>query len=162
MGRGFSLVEMLVVMAIIAVLMGIVLPLMQSAMLRAHVGTMASNTRIVQNAFKQHFIDYNMYPNSDNAPAFELDTFEPLLSEGYYDGHILGHLVDEQADDYDSPDDEGINQEFWLEVTLDFDPSVRFLVADSNDAPLSGGDYVDGIFLYKDGVLHSLTAPINH
>jgi prepilin-type N-terminal cleavage/methylation domain-containing protein len=162
MTRGFSLIEVLVVMAIIAVLMGIVVPLMQAAMLRAHVGTMVSDARIVQNAFKQHFIDYNMYPNESSAPAFELATFEPLVSEGYYDGRIVGKLEGGQADDYGSPDDEGINQEFWLELTLDFDPTVRFLVADSNNAPLSGGDHVDGIYLYKNGVLHPLTSPIDH
>jgi len=161
MARGFSLVELLVVVAIIAVLMGIALPLMQTAILRAHVGAMASDARIVQNAFKQHFIDFNMYPNESASPAFELATFEPLVGEGYYDGRILSDLEDSQADGYASPDDEGINQEFWLEMTLDFDPSVRFLVADSNNAPLSAGDHVDGIYLYKNGVLHPLTAPID-
>jgi hypothetical protein len=38
-------------------------------------------------------------------------------------------------------------------MTLKADPSARVLVADSDDAPLSGGEYVDGIFLYKDGEL---------
>jgi prepilin-type N-terminal cleavage/methylation domain-containing protein len=162
MAKGFSLIELLVVVAIIAVIMGIMVPLMQSAMLRAHVGAMASDSRIVHTAFKQYYIDYDMYPHSADSPAFELDTFEPLVSEGYYDGRVVGKLVNEKADAYDSPDDEGINQEFWIEMTLDFDPTVRFLVADSDNAPLAGGDYVDGIFLYKNGTLHALTAPIDH
>ncbi len=161
MHRGFSLVELLVVVAIIAVLMGITIPLMQGAMLRAHVGAMASDARIVHNAFKQHFIDFDMYPNSTDPPAFDLVTFEPLVGEGYYDGRIVGRLENGAADGYDSPDDQGINQEYWIELTLDFNPSVRFLLADSDDAPLSGGDYMDGIYLYKNGVLHPLTSPID-
>ena len=161
MSRGFSLIELLVVVAIIAVLMGIMVPLMQSAMLRAHVGAMASDCRVVHTAFKQHYLDFNMYPNSSNPPAFALDTFEPLVGQGYYDGRIAGHLEGLAADAYDSPDDEGINQEFWLEMTMDFDPTVRFLVADSNDAPLSGGTDMDGVYLYKNGVLRSLNRPVD-
>jgi prepilin-type N-terminal cleavage/methylation domain-containing protein len=161
MDRGFSLVELLVVVAIIAVLMGIMVPIMQSAMLRAHVGAMSSDARVVQTAFKQFFVDYDMYPHSVDAPAFELDTFEPLVSGGYYDGDVVARLINARADAYDSPDDRGINQEFWVEMTLAYDPSVRFLIADSDNAPLSGGDHMDGIFLYKNGVLHALTSPVD-
>ncbi len=160
MAKGFSLLELLVVVAIIGVLMAITVPLMQSAMLRAHVGSMAVNSRIIFNAFQRYYIDFNMYPNSSNPPAFELDTFEPLVNLNYYDGHVLTKLASEQADGFDSPDDEGINQEFWLEMTLAFDPTVRFLVVDSDNAPLSGGDDMAGVFLYKNGVLHSLNDPV--
>jgi prepilin-type N-terminal cleavage/methylation domain-containing protein len=159
--RGFSLLEVLVVVAIIAVLAGILIPILQTAMLRARVGAMASDARTMHTAFKQFFIDFDMYPNSSDAPAFELNTFEPLVSEGYYDGRLVNRMANGQADGYDSPDDLGINQEFWIEFTLAADPSVRFLVADSDDAPLAGGDYVDGVYLYKDGVLHPLTAPVD-
>lgn len=161
MNRGFSLLELLVVTAIIGVLMAITVPMMQSAMLRAHVGTTAAASRVVFNAFQRFYIDFNMYPNATNAPAFELDTFEPLVANNYYDSQILVKLENAQADAYDSPDDEGINQEFWLEMTLDYDPSVRFLVADSDNAPLSGGDQMAGVYLYKDGVLRSLNDPVN-
>ena len=161
MPKGFSLLELLVVVAIIGVLMAITIPIMQSAMLRAHVGTMASGSRIVFNAFQRYFIDFNMYPNSVDAPAFELDTFEPLITENYYDGQLLTRLDSGQADAFDSPDDEGINQEFWLEMTLDYDHSVRFLVADSDNAPLSGGDHMAGVYMYKNGVLHSLNDPVH-
>ena len=161
MAKGFSLLELLVVVAIIGVLMAITVPIMQSAMLRAHVGTMASSSRNVFNSFQRYYIDFNMYPNAVDAPAFELDTFDPLVSLDYYDGQILTKLENAQADGFDSPDDEGINQEFWLEMTLAYDPTVRFLVADSDNAPLSGGDHVAGVFLYKNGVLHSLNDPVN-
>ena len=158
--RGFSLLEVLIVVAIIAVIMGIMVPLMQAAMLRAHVGAMASDSRIIHSAFKRYFIDFDMYPNSSAAPVFELNTFEPLVAEGYYDGRILGKLEGGTVDGYDSPDDEGINQEFWLEYSMDFEPTVRFLVVDSDNAPLSGGDYMDGIYLYRNGVLHTLNSPL--
>ena len=100
-----------------------------------------------------------MYPNVSSAPAFELDTFEPLVGQGYYNAHVLSRLQNQQADAYDSPDDLGTNQEFWLEFTLEYDPTIRFLVADSDDAPLWGGDFADEIYLYRNGVLTPIGKP---
>ncbi len=65
-------------------------------------------------------------------------------------------LVGGKADAYDSPDDLGPNQEFWIEVTLVLDPTIRFVVANSNDAPLGGGQWLDGIYMYKNGILQHL------
>jgi prepilin-type N-terminal cleavage/methylation domain-containing protein len=160
MRKGFSLVELLIVMAIIAILVAITTPLMRAAILRAHVGAMAADAKAIQIAFKRHFIDFHMYPNASSDPKFDLATFDPLVSEGYYDNRIISKLQGEKADAYDSPDDMGQNQEFWLEMTLKYEPSIRFLVVDSDDAPLSGGEFMDGIFLYRDGELRSLKTPI--
>ena len=150
---GFSLLELLIVMAIIFIISSILIPMFQAALLRAHISAIAVDAKALHGAFKQHFIDENRYPNSFDAPAFNLATFEPLVSMGYYDGRVTPKLVGEQADGYESPDDEGVNQEFWLEMTLNYDPSIRFLVADSDNAPLGGGDYFDGIYLFRNGVL---------
>lgn len=150
---GFSLLEMLIVMAIILIISGITVPMMRAALLRAHIAAVATDAKTLHQAFKQHYLDMNMYPNASDSPAFNLATFEPLVSMGYCDNAITPQLADDQADAYDSPDDRGVNQEFWLELTLKYDPSVRFLVADSDDAPLGGGDYFDGIYLFRDGVL---------
>ena len=38
-------------------------------------------------------------------------------------------------------------------MTLKRDPSIRLLVARSDDAPLSGGVWLDGVFIYRDGRL---------
>jgi len=159
--KGYSLIELLVVAATLAVIMAITVPLMRSAILRAEVASLAADSKTIHLAFKRFYIDNDMYPNSGSAPSFDLGSFEPLVSEGYYDAHVLGKLVDGAADGYDSPDDRGVNQEFWLEMTLKYDPSVRFLVVDSDDAPLSPGVFRDGIYLYRNGVLAPLTVPVS-
>jgi prepilin-type N-terminal cleavage/methylation domain-containing protein len=154
--KGFSLLELLVVVAIIAVLTAIAIPLMRDAIVRAHISAAATDAKAIYVAFKRHHMDTSMYPYASNEPAFQLDTFEPLVSMGYYDGRLTSRLVGNTADAYDSPDDNGVNQEFWLEVSLAYDPTVRFLISDSDDAPLAGGRYMDGIFLFRNGVLTPL------
>jgi prepilin-type N-terminal cleavage/methylation domain-containing protein len=153
MARGFTLIELLIVVTIIGVLAAIAIPTLQSAILRAQVAAVAAECKTIQTAFKQHYVDEDKYPYASAAPAFQLDTFEPLRSMDYYSGDITKKLLGGKADAYDSPDDQGENREFWLEMTLKYDPSIRFLVADSDDAPLAGGQYVDGIYLYRNGVL---------
>jgi len=153
---GFSLIELLIVVAIIALVAAIALPLMRDAVVRAHISAAATDAKAIHVAFRRFHIDNSQYPYAIDDPAFELDTFEPLVSTGYYDGRIVSRLLNGQADGYDSPDDSGENQEFWLELTLAREPSVRVLISDSDDAPLSGGAYYDGIYVFHNGVLKPL------
>ena len=153
MERGFSLLELLIVVATIAVLMAIALPLFQDALTRANTSSLSSDAMALYVAFKQHYIDHSVYPDSVGATALQLDTFEPLVGLGYYSGRVGTRLLGYQADGYDAPD---LNGEFWLEMTLKVDPSIRFLIADSDNAPLAGGTYYDGVFLFLDGNLSQI------
>jgi hypothetical protein len=143
-------------MAIIAVLSAIAIPMMHDAILKAHISAAETDAKAIYTAFKRYHMDNHMYPNASSDPSFQLDTFEPLVSMKYYDGRISSRLLNDRADAYDSPDDQGRNQEFWLEFSLAYDPTVRFLVADSDDAPLGGGVYYDGFVLYRNGVMTPL------
>jgi prepilin-type N-terminal cleavage/methylation domain-containing protein len=156
MQKGFTLLELLIVVAIIAVLAAIAIPAMREALVRANIAAAAADAKELHSAFKKFYMDNNMYPYAVSSPAFQLDTFEPLVSMGYHNGHTASRLLNQRADGYDSPDDQGTNREFWLEFSLKIDPSVRFLVADSDDAPLGGGQYFDGICMFRDGVLTKL------
>jgi prepilin-type N-terminal cleavage/methylation domain-containing protein len=148
MQKGYSLIELLMVMATIAVLVAIAVPLMQDALLRASISSVATDAKSIHVAFKRYQMDNHAYPPA--GPGFQLDTFHPLTRDGYYDGRVAGMLAGDAADGYDSPAN---NQEFWLEMTLKRNPTVRFLVSDSDEAPLAGGDYFDGIFVFHGGVL---------
>ena len=156
MRRGFTVIELLVSLAIIGILAAVAIPLLSEAMLRARVNGLAAESRVVYTAFKQYYVDVEEYPNASTVPFFELDTFEPLVSLRYYRGSVTSQLLNQQADGFDSPDDQANNMEFWLEMTLATDPSIRFLVADSDNAPLGGGVYRNGVFAYQNGVLTPL------
>ena len=151
--KGFSILEVLIVLAIIGILTSIAIPELFNAKIRAQVNTVSAESKSLLTGFKQYYLDWGAYPNSVSDPAFDLTTFDPVRSAGFYNGTMINLLQNERADSYDSPDDTGPNQEFWLEMTLQSDPSVRFVVADSNDAPLSGGAILDGVYVYIDGTL---------
>ena len=149
MQKGFTLIELLVVLAVLAILMAIAIPLMQDAMLRANTSALATDAKAIYTAFKQYYVDNNLYPGTGGG-GFDVNTFEPLLGMGYYSRPITTRLRNFQADGYDAPNGRA---EFWLEITLRYDDRVRFLVSVSDGAPLAGGTYYDGIYLFLNGVL---------
>jgi hypothetical protein len=128
----------------------------RSAGARSDLRIVAGEARQLYHAFDLFYEANLAYPSAVAHPPFALDTFEPLRKRGYYRGQVSGRLAGQRADAYDSPDDRGLNQEFWLELTLASDPSVRFLVARSDDAPLGAGRWYEGAFILRDGRLEAL------
>lgn len=153
MSRGFTIVEVLIVLAILAVIAAIAIPGLHQARIKAEIGAVTADGHAIYVAFKQYYVDNGVYPNATSSPTFNLVSFDPLRSQKYYRGNVTYLLKSGSADAYDSPDDRGPNQEFWLEMTLSLDETVRFVVANSNDAPLGGGEWLDGVYYFKDGVL---------
>jgi len=144
---GFSLIELMIVLATAAVLMAIAIPMMREALVRGMIGAATAEARTIHSAMKQYHVDQSVYPD---AGGFDLTTMEPLVSLGYYDGRLIPRVQGGALDGYDSPSG---GDEYWLEFTLQDAPSVRFMVGDSDNAPLAGGSFRDGILLYRNGVL---------
>jgi hypothetical protein len=128
----------------------------ESANVRADRRIVAAEAVRIYSALQSYYETNRSYPNSWVDPAFETDTLEPLRRRGYYKGHVTTKLLRGRVDAYDSPDDRGPNQEFWIEMSLESDSGVRFLVARSDDAPLGGGHWRDGAFIYRNGSLERL------
>jgi prepilin-type N-terminal cleavage/methylation domain-containing protein len=45
------------------------------------------------------------------------------------------------------------NKEFWLTMTMARNPTIRFVVASSDNAPLAGGEWLEGVYIYQNGEL---------
>lgn len=131
-------------------------PALREAAVRSDARVVSAAARELWQAFERYYEINQAYPNAYLPPRFELDSLEPLRRRGYYRGFVTVKLQGDRIDAYDSPDDRGINQEFWIEMTLKSDPTIRFLIARSNDAPLGGGEWREGAFIYRDGALESL------
>lgn len=149
--EGMTLLEVLITFAILMIITSIAIPVFRAAMVKAEMNSMKADARTIYTSLKRYSVDHDGYPD-----AVHLVTLEPLRQMGYYRGSVVSRLDGGAFDAYDSPDDMGPNREFWLELTLEIDPTVRVLVADSNDAPLGGGDWYDGIYVWKNGQLQQM------
>jgi hypothetical protein len=151
-----ALLDLVVFAALVFMLQQLLSPALRGAAIRSDIRIVSDGACDLYEAFERYYEVNRSFPNAYLSPAFELDSLEPLRRRGYYRGYVNVKLREDRIDAYDSPDDRGINQEFWLEMTLESDPEIRFLVARSNDAPLGGGEWREGAFIYRDGVLESL------
>ena len=123
---------------------------------KAAVRRVAIEAQTIYDAFALYYERNGEFPDDADESRFDRVSLDPLRRRGYYRGSIDYLLIDRKADGYDSPDDLGANQEFWLEMTLADDPSVRLLVVRSDDAPLGGGQWHDGAFIVRKGHLEPL------
>ena len=146
--HGFTLIEVMVVVAIIGILATIAVPLSRHYINKSHYSAALIESKELLNAFMAFYIENDMYPNSTSRPAFDRRTFSPLE----FNGKLAQRMVNQQADRYDSPDDMGSNQEFYVRMTLARDPRIQFVVANSNNVDLEPGVWLNGVFVYRDGV----------
>lgn len=64
--RGFTLIEMLVVIAIIALLAGMLLPALSKARIRARVAKAKAEMLNIRVSIEQYYADYSTYPTNDS------------------------------------------------------------------------------------------------
>lgn len=81
--RGFTLVELMIVVCIIGMLGAVAIPSMRNARIQAQAMAIANDMRVFGQAFSQHSIDY----------------------KGYYPFSIAGNLPDAVAQYLKTPDD---------------------------------------------------------
>jgi len=150
--EGFTLVELMIVTMVVGMLAAISAPKFRDVQVKAHLKSVVADGKILYSGFHEFYADNYSYPNSTSNPYFSLQTFEPLTSMGYYQGDMFERLNNNQATSYNSPDDQGPNQEFWVMFTLRIDPSYQVVIASSDNAPMGGGDWMEGVYTFQDGV----------
>jgi type II secretory pathway pseudopilin PulG len=150
---GYAFFDAILFIAIFCVLSLVIAPVIHSSQVKADLRIVELEANSLYEAFETYYERHRAYPNAYAPPGLQSDTLDPLNKRGYYKGHLIRFLLNRRIDAYDSPDDQGSNREFWVEMTLKSDPSIRFLIARSDDAPLGGGVWRDGVFIYRGGNL---------
>jgi prepilin-type N-terminal cleavage/methylation domain-containing protein len=90
--RGFTLVEIMIVVAIIAMLAAIALPNFMRARKRAHAARVLEDLRLIDAAVDQYAIEYSLMPGAV-VPWDRLTQYFKLGTKLYYSNHtdLLGH-----------------------------------------------------------------------
>ena len=153
---GRAAIDLVLLIGIVYLGQQVVFSAVTAADKRAGIRALEVEARALYDAFDRYFEDNRSFPSSEAEPAFDTATLDPLRQRGYYRGVIVHHLRRKRVDAYESPDDRGTDREYWLEMTLAADPSIRYLICRSDDAPLGGGEWLDGVFVLRDGVLEPL------
>ena len=114
---GFTLVELLVVVAIIGIITAVAIPQLQRALFKARIARLAADAKTLHAAFTRFGIDNNLYPStsSPRERALNTRTLDPLVAQGYLKNpsSIVSKLVGEEISSYDSPNVGGPDTEFW-------------------------------------------------
>jgi len=128
----------------------------EGSMQREAIRAASVQARDIHAAFARYHEKHRSFPDALELSASGADVLELMRRRGFYTGDVEKLIVGKRVDAYDVPPDVAGAAEYWLEMTLAADSSVRFLVARSDDAPLSRGKWADGAFLYRDGKLEAL------
>jgi len=148
-----SALDWFLLTAVLYVAILLTLAASSAANLKAQQRIVRAEAHELFRSFEAYHERNHSYPNAYAEPRFDVTTLDPLTKRGYYRGNLLVNLRNHRIDAYGSPDDRGPNREFWVEMSLKDDPRVRVVVARSDDAPLGGGKWLDGVFVFRDGVL---------
>lgn len=148
---GFTLVEILIVVGIIALLAASALPVYKNALAKAHRTALVSEMNTLYKAFLSYHFDHNKFPADSGRSAFNRTTLDPLVSGGYFSNaaNFNRKLRGRRIQTYFALDWRGRDSDFIVVAQSAMDPSMVFYVMHFEFWGLSG---YDGVYLLKDGL----------
>ena len=164
--KGFTLLELLIVIAIIGILASIAIPQYSKYRARTQISSVLSGCRSLYRAFTIFYIENDsMYPSDDPADADEFNktTFYPLNDAVNWMGGVKFEIDIAQlqkniggapaARTYVTDND---FQNYYLVMPWGNDPKSLFVVATAADVThgaelIDAGNYLDGVYLWQDG-----------
>ena len=151
--KGFTLIEVLVVAAILGILSAIAIPLFARSLQIANSRSLAADGRNLYTAFVRYNADQGYFPATSTPidRALNLTTLTPLSNNGYYSnpGALTRKLQNSRITAYDSPNTGGSDTQFWAVLTHYQDPTIVVLVASTNDYPGHVGTWYDGVYFIQ-------------
>ena len=154
---GFTMIELMIVIMIIALLAAIAVPILMTALTRSHRAALVADGRTVYDAFTRYYTDNGVFPSTSTPTtrAFNTQTMSPLSTNGYVlkPASITGKLRNRRFTGYDSPNVGSSDTQFWTVMTHGSDPRLVLLVANTNQYPGHAGTWYDGLYFIEGSVI---------
>lgn len=170
--RGFTLLELLIVVAVLGILAAIAVPQYNAYRTKSELASVMSNCRSLFRAFTVFYMENDsQYPSNStdgNTDDVNLTTFFPMIDRNWLGGIPfeieIGQLKKNLDFDPACPTcpnrvyfADPTYQNFYLVMPWGKDPTLLFVVASSDNIKdkagnlIDGGNYLDGVFIWKDG-----------
>lgn len=143
--RGFTLIEVMIVVVIISLATAIAVPLYQDALTRARRSAFTADTAKLYHALLAYHVDQSAFPSEAD---FDLETLAPLSTQGYFPSpeSYTAKLDGGRLLIYVAPDVGGPDRQFIAVGRLGSDPSL-LAAAVYSDLVGRDGEWADGVFI---------------
>jgi general secretion pathway protein G len=109
MKKGFTLVEVLIVLTIIGILVAIILPIHRTAIIRAREAVLKENLFQIRDAINKYYYYKNQYPTSLDdlvtSKLMRVIPMDPIIKKAEWE---VVHFEPEEMEDFDPEIAEGI------------------------------------------------------
>ena len=167
--QGFTMLELLIVILILGTIYVIAVPQYVSYREKSQKRAIISECRSLYRAFVIFYLEHEEYPYATEGEfLFNKETLFPLTNKSAMGGASFDIDIDTflkkfdgaKAEKFESPDDMGTNQEFYLILPWVGDPNVKFVISASDNieyadgTSVDGGNWLDGVFITEGGAIH--------
>lgn len=149
---GFTLLEVLIVVAIIGLLAATSIPVYRNALARAQRTALAANMTQLYSAFMRYNADHGRFPPDTGVGGLNVVTLAPLSTGGYFGSAkpLNGQLANGRLFLYWTPDWNGQDADFIAIGRSALDPNVLVYAMHYG---FGGWFSYDGVYLWSNGQL---------
>jgi prepilin-type N-terminal cleavage/methylation domain-containing protein len=145
---GYSLIEILITMAIIFLLASIAIPVYQNAVRQSRESSLAADCKMLYDAMMRYHADHGSFPSEGE---FDTATLAPLTTGKYVStgSAITSKLQGNELSVYVAPDVGGEDQQFIIVTRHEAEPSIVVVAVHTNIVGEAGG-WVDGVYIISE------------
>jgi prepilin-type N-terminal cleavage/methylation domain-containing protein len=148
--KGFTLLELMIVVAIMGLLAATALPVYRNALIKANKTALVADMNSLYKAFLSYRFDHDRFPSDSGAGALNTRTLEPLASGGYFTSatSLNRKLLNGRIQVYWAPDWDGHDADFVVVAQSAID---RNMVIYAMSYDFGGWIGYDGVYVLEDG-----------